>query len=207
VTDAARRDEEAIYVLWRLLARDTDHNLQEIVGGYYAGTVSVWSLSDRLVTALHEAHSHAVYLGRRLAGDRRPYGRHDQDFAASVMIGQGRYLRGLVSDIITGKYPVGADGALPADLVRRLNLYVNVLRATALHAWTLNLPAGTLVNWTLHPAEHCEDCTSRAAGGPYDAHTIPWHPADGSSACLTNCKCTLEIVGGGEGFPAVDLTD
>lgn len=205
MTDAERqkRTEEELFLLFSLLTRDTRHQLEQIASGYYAGSVSAWQLSDRLVQALNSSHAHATYLGRRLAGKRQPFGTADQQFAASIVIGQGQYLRGLVSDILTGRYTPKEDGTINAALAARLALYAARLRGTALESWLLNLPQATMVRWVLHPAEHCEDCISRAEGSPYDAHTIPWTPSDGSSACGVNCKCTLETVDGQAGFSAV----
>jgi hypothetical protein len=43
----------------------------------------------------------------------------------------------------------------------------------------------------LHPAEHCDGCVilARAGWRPYGQLPVP---GDGSTQCLTNCKCTLE---------------
>lgn len=53
-------------------------------------------------------------------------------------------------------------------------------------------PAPAKIIWTLHPAEHCPDCLSLAAGSPYTAATLPTYPGAGGTQCRANCKCSLE---------------
>jgi len=54
-------------------------------------------------------------------------------------------------------------------------------------------------NWNMTPAEHCDTCLDRSSMGPQpvgprggfmDGNVEAW-PADGSTICLTNCKCYL----------------
>lgn len=195
--------------------RDLTSHMSDAARQYLQGHVSYFGLSDALTSALMGAHVQATYLGRRLSGNVGPSGLADQQFAQTVVLEQHQYLVGLINDIATGKYPLNADalsairpvgedgpvgGTLSAVLVRRIGMYAARLRGTANQSWALAQAVGTLVNWVLHPAEHCSSCEERAAGSPYDAHTIPWVPSDGSSECGVNCKCTLELVGGGSGF-------
>ena len=54
-----------------------------------------------------------------------------------------------------------------------------------------------LIDWFLHPAEHCEatpgffGCVDLAAGSPYTAETLPTTPGAGGTTCRGNCNCTL----------------
>lgn len=193
-----------------MLTADTRHNLLQIVTGYYNGTVSLWQLSDALVHALRDAHAHSAYLGRRLAGNRAPFGRGDQDFAASVVIGQSRFLEGLVTAIQGGQY----SGADDAALVRRIGAYTRVLRGTAHEAWGLSLPDDTMVDWVLGPLEHCKpepgypySCVMLADGGPYPVRQMPTWPGLCQTPCVFSCGCVARTQGGQSGFPFVDLSD
>lgn len=196
LTDEDRRKKEraTILALFLLLLSDTETHLRQQVALYQAGNLSIFALSTAITAALLGAHMHATYLGRRLAGILAPLGLQDQQFAQSVMAEQAAYIDGLIRAIQAGRYTDagGLDG--------RLAMYARRLLGTANLAWALSLPAGTMVDWVLSSAEHCADCVARAAGGPYDAHTIPWVPGDGQSACTVNCRCELVTVDGERGF-------
>jgi hypothetical protein len=61
--------------------------------------------------------------------------------------------------------------------------------------WSLvhSLPPNARIIWTLHPAEHCQNCLDLAAGSPYTPANLPTVPGAGATECLSYCKCTLEI--------------
>lgn len=190
-------DEEAVLLFFAQLQRDTATTLIDTCRRYLAGQISIAQLTAAFTRTLTGAHTQAAHLGRRLAGVTDPVDPTDAAFAAAVMMEQSGYLRNLIGDILGGRYPAGADGSVNGDLKRRIQMYAERLRGSANRTWLMGLPERTMVNWTLHPAEHCADCIDRADGSPYDAATIPWTPGDGSSECTVNCKCTLEVVGGG----------
>jgi len=48
------------------------------------------------------------------------------------------------------------------------------------------------VRWNLAPAEHCDDCLELDARGWMPIEELTQFPGDGTTQCLTNCKCYLE---------------
>jgi len=50
-----------------------------------------------------------------------------------------------------------------------------------------------LIDWVLHPAEHCEGCVYLSEQSPFTKSNIPATPRDGSTQCRSNCKCTLRV--------------
>lgn len=191
-----RQEKEALVLLFLLLVSDTHDSLSEQVTRYLSGSTSVHSLGRSFTATLFGAHVLATYYGRRAAGVASPMGESDEQFASATMRGQGSYITGLLNDLGRARYPLDADGNLPKDLLARILLYARRLRATMLDAWRLGLPSDTLIEWTLHPAEHCEDCLELNANGPYRAADLPTVPSAGDTKCLSNCACTLSIVNG-----------
>jgi len=53
-------------------------------------------------------------------------------------------------------------------------------------------PDTVLINWRLGIAEHCWECPILAQNSPYTKGTLPKIPGEGTTACGTSCKCSLE---------------
>jgi len=49
------------------------------------------------------------------------------------------------------------------------------------------------IHWILKEAKHCDECIRYAAGSPYTKKTLPAVPRDGTSRCLSNCRCELRF--------------
>ena len=83
-----------------------------------------------------------------------------------------------------------------AQALNRANMYAGNARTQYWDAWRSRNRAGvgrTLIEKrNLGAAEHCGDCTTLHARGWQMAGTLPT-PGDGSTECLSNCKCTLEV--------------
>lgn len=188
-----KRERDALLLLFAFLLSDAYHRLTSTIQSYIAGTLgSSWVLSDTLTEILTDAHSHAAYLGRRLAGVRNPFGSGDVRFGRSVMLGQTRYLAGLVNDLANEKYEADS-GAL----ANRITLYVKRLRGTSEEAWAVALPGATLIYWVLGENEnHCPECRDLAAGSPYRADSITTTPGSGQTSCLSACRCHLRTTNG-----------
>ncbi len=80
---------------------------------------------------------------------------------------------------------------LPEEQIRaRVGMYVNSAREGYERAHERNAKAlgMTEEKWELGEAEHCDDCVAYAAQGWQPIGTFP-NPGDGSTQCLTNCKC------------------
>ncbi len=92
-----------------------------------------------------------------------------------------------------------ADVQAIADRIQtvHLPLYVNGLTESANNASTAGIPEGTLVWWKLDDsADHCRDCPSLAAMGPYTVETLPCYPGGTFTACGRNCRCGLYLEDG-----------
>lgn len=204
----ARTDEEALLIAMLLLLRqDTANTLEAIVLRYYRGEITLYDLADLLTDTLMDAHSHAVYLGRRLAGVSSPMNDDDRRFAQTIMAEQQAFLFGLISDIHGGKYPLNEDGTLNSKLVYRIGAYTERLRGSGNQAMGAALAPDTLVWWVLGLAEHCVAtdalqliCTEIEAGNPYRAADMPTWPGMNETPCLWNCHCSTFLENGQEGF-------
>ncbi len=191
-----KKERDALALLFLLLLSDTNDRLTTAVQSYISGSVSSFAMSDSMTSTLVDAHSHAAYLGRRLAGVRLPFGAADVQFGQSVALDQSKYLAGLVNDLRQGRYKPGPDEPteeMPGDLTNRLRLYTKRLRGTSEEAWLNTLAPGTLIYWRLgNPkTEHCEICPELAAGGPYKADRMPTTPGLGDTPCFSACLCYL----------------
>lgn len=187
-----------ILALFLLLLKDTQSQLAKDVRAYFAGTITIYRLSDLLTNTLMDSHAHAAYLGRRLSGSTAPFSRVDRGAGTVIMFGQLRYLEGLIRDIEAGRYPVLHDGSLPRALTARLQLYANALRNTADRAWIGSLDGETLINWNTTAKESCPGCLAQEAANPHVARTMTTLP--GGETCGASCRCELQIVGGAGGF-------
>lgn len=97
-----------------------------------------------------------------------------------------QYLQGFMQDIADGKLS-------PKQIEARMNMYGNKI-------WNSYWQAkGTQMQNTnrtqerrlLSPVENCEDCIALADRGWQPIGTLP-KPADGSTVCLSNCRCVME---------------
>lgn len=154
---------------------------------------------QEMATILTRAHTRAVYLGRYAGGDETPPDADDRVFAERVMRDEAQFLDRFVEAIGEGRYTL-PDGSLQSRTVReRAELYLYRVQGTANEAWALTTPE--TLTWHLdETAENCEDCLSYAAGGPYDWHSLPAVPRDGSTACKTGCRCLLVTAAGETSF-------
>jgi len=98
----------------------------------------------------------------------------------------GKFVRALESDTLK----------MPAD--DRLGMYVETLDGIFNAGRVDALPENVKIHWRLHPADHCSTCVGMAFGGPYGKpgssdNPLTRVPRDGSTICLTGCKCSLEV--------------
>ena len=183
--------------LGRCLTR-AGNDLGTLVGllgqGRLAPDDFVLGLFDRLL----EAHQEAAYLGRYRAGDRSLPDADDRGFAWEVMRGEDEFLARFAQDIESGRY-TDAEGKLLLPAIRaRTALYLQRVIGTANEAWVLASPG--VIEWRLSPAEHCDDCLELAARSPYLPMELPAVPRDGSTQCLSSCKCVLHRPDGETSF-------
>lgn len=105
-------------------------------------------------------------------------------------------------------------GRIHLDTALRARLYLLALRGIFERGRTEAMP-DVPYRWALGPTEHCLDCISTAAAGPYQKYRnsgfglpiLPGAPGDGS-VCqgLTLCGCRIVLASGNE-LPNQSLAD
>lgn len=200
--EKARRD--ALYAFLALLMASATGQLHNLVDEHAAGKLTPQAFGLAAFTILANAHGHAAYAGRQLAGSLLPFGPDDAAYGQLVAQEQRQFLDGFVADLANGRY-TDANGKLKDRAVlARASLYADRLTATADEAFIAASPLNSTWEWVLGPVkeEHCEDCPIWAAGGPYTLETLPAIPRDGTSQCKSGCHCRLRRGDGVEGFVA-----
>jgi phage portal protein BeeE len=159
--------------------------------------VALDAFAKAYAQAVITAHSQAAQAGGILTGLPR---------VTAVEIGKdaGQEQKGFIEAMVEKIKPElllpDADVQAVADRIQKVNhpLYVNGLTGTANEASVAAIPEGTEINWRLEPDvdNHCRDCPSLAAMGPYTPETLPCYPGDGFTECKTNCRCGLYLADG-----------
>ena len=96
---------------------------------------------------------------------------------------QYRYLDAFVAEIAAGELA-------PGSILLRVRMYANSAREAYERAHLKNANALGMLEelWVLGDAEHCDDCITYSEMGWEPIGSFPF-PGDGSTECLTNCKC------------------
>jgi hypothetical protein len=140
------------------------------------------------------AHSRAALLGVEAAdgGTLVNTAAVALDTAALVVREQEHFVKALSEDIDAGRYKAKADGG-QGDAGRRLRflLYAKRLVGTANRAWAQAVGAQTPVYWVTTTGESCPTCLYENKQGWRAVERLTRFPADGTTLCLTNCKCYL----------------
>ena len=113
----------------------------------------------------------------------------------SLIKEQYQYLKGFAADVAKGEMTEG-------QIRARMNMYINSSREAYFVARgrvIVKLKLFDEVIWTLGIAEHCPDCIERSEmgwmpiteDGGFPTADGSAFPGDGSTVCLTNCKCQL----------------
>jgi len=176
---AAVTQEDLDRVLYR-----TRNRLNEAVEAYLREG-DERAFGGRVLEALEDGYTKAVYLGRHRAGDIAPPENDDRLFAQYTLREQTPYLEGFISDLSDGDYP-------EAKLRNRALSYVGRVLGVANEAFVLASDSDELFYWILGGNENnCGECPDRAKRSPYRKNELPGFPGDCSTKCLMNCKCHL----------------
>lgn len=195
--DRRRREREALLLLLALLVADTGAEAERLITAGIAGSVGLDVFLQQYRALLADAHSQAAYVGRRLGGVIVPTGALDQAYGQAEAQEQDPYVQGLAGDVAAGRVS-------DAQAANRARMYAERLVGTANGAWVATLPADVMLEWVLDPAAgHCPDCPRFAKEGPYSRDELPAMPGDGTSRCLSNCRCYLRTLDGSVG-PRLD---
>ncbi len=80
-----------------------------------------------------------------------------------------------------------------AKMNRRADMYGDAAKAQFWNGTVKGMGDDVEIHWILGQAEHCPDCPILASK-TYTWETLPTTPGAGDTACLSNCKCHLEII-------------
>lgn len=145
------------------------------------GTINArdWALVMRQETKNEYLRQYILGRGGRDQMDHRDWGR-----IGAMVKEQYKYLQGFAGDVASGNLT-------PEQIAARSRMYINSAvegyeKARARNADDLGMNEES---WHLQEdAEHCDDCVMYAGQGWQPIGTFP-EPGDGSTQCLTNCKC------------------
>lgn len=125
-------------------------------------------------------------------GKGTPLAKWEREFIERQVESQRQYLSNFRNFMETKK----ATGQDLTGYVRyRAGLYAERGSALFETGHVSVMPDDVLLNWTLHPAEHCITCPIFAANSPYTKATLPGFPGEGFhlTQCGVNCVCSLDV--------------
>lgn len=197
--DEERRKREAVALalLWLYMQRTTER-ITGVVAAVSAETMEAPAAVVPAMAAIRTGHQMAYYAGRTYGGDTSPMGAEDVAEGDAAAATQLPYVEQFIADAAGGTFRVEDEaGTIATDaeaIRRRAWLYGRRLLGTANLAWVATLADDDLIHWKLGNTEdHCTQCPALAAASPYTRATLNSLPGDGSTDCLSNCKCYLEV--------------
>lgn len=160
---------------------------------YDDGSLTKEQFIDQAVAALKSHGQTAAALGAAQFGGASDHTAID-DYAEA----QADYLDGFADDIDSG----GADGEgiSVAAIAVRAAMYGGVIWTAYQMGKTDGAPEDTSWAWVLDPdAAHCDDpngldCPTLSESGPWVMGDLPALPGDGTTPCLSRCRCNLEAM-------------
>lgn len=169
-----------------------------------SGAIRPAAFEWQMQMALRNAYDEAFALGKAKATGAWAELSTPDLAAARQMYRQERvFLRGFLADI-RGKYKDLSPELRSARIAWRAQMYADALVGVANRGFVLSSPPGQMVRWVMSEAEHCETCIEEAGRGWRPMNDLTRIPGDGSTACVTNCKCFLECKDGLTGIPPVE---
>lgn len=162
-----------------------------------AGFVASGTLSALDWKVAFQAEIKGEYIRQYLAGigGRKMMTPADWGSVGGMLKEQFQWLDGFYNDIVSGKLTEG-------QIRARMAMYINSGREAyeRAHGRSATKWGADEVAWILNPAaETCPTCEERALlgwmpmneDGSFPSMDGPSYPGDGSTICLTNCKCGL----------------
>jgi hypothetical protein len=167
----------------RIHTAATFEPLEDITNQLYDGEISLEQWQLVVASELSDAHLAQAAYG---AGGMDNLDSEGQEQVSDTLRAEYAFLSAFALAIANGEQS-------RAKALARIRQYG---RATQQSYWKefSRRDRDRLINWTLHPAEHCPDCIDIEAGNPYTAETLPTVPGAGDTRCRGNCNCTLEPV-------------
>jgi hypothetical protein len=167
------------------LKEEFRNSLFGILEAYQRGEITQEVMESMWRSEIREAWEKAYGLGIRSVGN--PFGiwGEDRSWLKGAETEEFGYLGRFVEDIKKNELVMGMED--------RLAMYAETLDGVYFHGKVDGSPEFVRIYWDLKEARHCSDCIKYAAGSPYTKKTLPAVPRDGTSRCLSNCRCELRF--------------
>jgi hypothetical protein len=179
-------DPQKLQVLNTRVKSDFSQGFINAVTEYSNKKINKDQLITRMNSQLSIAITRSYVMGIESVNNKAVLSDFDYDRIQEIIGRQRFFLNRFISDILTDA------GRMSYE--QRASMYSNILDASYSSGTMSRLNDNILIYWKLNPAEHCEDCKSMASGGPYSPSVIMQKsPRSGSTRCMGNCKCSLEI--------------
>ena len=158
----------------------------ELIENFLKGELKAGQLRFRLKKLFKETYFRAYSLGMEASGVPfvKPE-KTDLSWLDGARKHEYQYLNSFLRDIET------KSGKM--DYKRRWEMYVNTLDFVYRAGKVEALPAQYVIDWIMTDAEHCESCLFLERHSPYTKWTLPCIPRDGTTRCLSNCRCYLRL--------------
>jgi hypothetical protein len=157
----------------------THSTLEALTRSLYSGDISLSQWQIAVASELKDAH---LAQSMFAVGGRANMGFAEFGRVGQTLREQYGFLSQFADDIASGKVSL-------QQALNRIGMYGD--GATQSY-WAEYIEASTgLIDWVLGSEKSCGKCPIIAAGSPYRKETLPSIPCDGSTPCLTRCKCTI----------------
>lgn len=175
----------------RKQAGDYRERLRQLALDYYNRRISFLDFRQRMVSLIGSGLAEAWFSGRDAVGktggiqfSERSVLYRETRREISYLDGLSRAIESLIRD---GK---GID-----TITRRLDLWGDAFVRVSELSMVYN-GGEQMLEWVLHPAEHCPDCVALSGQVRSAKEWIRagLHPKSWQLACKQGCRCTLEIV-------------
>ena len=156
-----------------------------ILGSFQKEEITAATLETMWRSEIKGAWEKAYLFGVRSVGN--PFGiwEEDKSWLKGAEAEEYGYLGKFVDDIEANALTMGIED--------RLGMYSETLDGVFNHGKIDGSPEFVEITWLLREAKHCDDCIRFAAGSPYTKKTLPAVPRDGTSKCLSYCRCELRF--------------
>lgn len=158
----------------------THSSLESLTRSLYAGDINLSQWQIAVASELKDAHlAQAMFA----VGGRANMGFAEFGRVGQTLREQYAFLNNFANDIAAGRVSL-------AQALNRVDMYGDASKQSYWAEYAER--SDGLMNYVLHPAEHCPDCLERVAGNPYKRENLRGYPGDGSTRCGPRDMCTLE---------------
>lgn len=174
------------YVGYSRMEAGVESRVMKLMKQHEAGEIDLGQLEWGLKKELGIAYKDAYALGQMSVGYTGELTDEDLSFIKSFKRSENKFLSRFMKVIAADK--------LVMDRYDRLSMYVDTIKTVFDHARVEAAPPWIKIYWVpTTGARHCPDCLVLAVNSPYTKKTLPNTPRDGTTRCLSNCKCHLMI--------------